>query len=127
MPVERFPSQGPDDNPQEYDFALLKESLKRVLEAKGINVLRVDGGEADQTLTKFEVFIVGQTEQDASTIVLIGNEELESDLVTAHGMQRPHKIIAPQDVIDAVKVQYKQLKQFGFDPYRNPAIQTHLA
>jgi len=127
MPVERFPSQGPDDNPQDYDFALLNESLKRVLAEKGLNVLRVDGGEADQTLTQFEVFTVGQTEQDATTMVLIGNEELRSDRVTAHGMDRPHKIISPQDIIDSVKLKYQELKQAGFDPYKNPSSQPHLA
>lgn len=110
--VERFVAEDPSRErfvglAVEYNLYVLREAVIKVL---GDKIVAEDSAEDAQGGATIFVFIVSNNDKEAFPVVLIGNETLASHDVTVHGTARPHKLIAPQEILDAVKTAYNLIK-----------------
>ncbi len=85
---------------REYQFGVLRAALVGVMESKG-TIVREDRETDDETGLVSFTFFAGNLEQGVSA-TLTGFPNNEKD-------RGPYELLATQDVIDAVKKQYKVL------------------
>ena len=81
-------------------------AVEKVVQPCG--VIRINQGKDAQTAEEYIIYTIGPDEEHAIAVVLIGDDtsaphRLE-DLGTGVG---PHRLIAPQDIIDATKKRIK--------------------
>lgn len=90
-----------------YSYLEMKGAVEFVLSRRGI--LHEDFVEDEQSLSQFQVYTVGQSEDGAFAVVLIGSAEDKSFKLDDVGTDmRPHKLIAPQEIIDEIKAELKR-------------------
>ncbi len=102
-PIERFSPK----TVNYYDELI--PAVKKVVEPMG--VLRVNSGEDEQTLEQYVIYAVGENEENATAVVLVGNDASESSRIKDLNKDiRAHRLIAPQPIIDGVKTELHNIR-----------------
>jgi len=87
---------------REYQFGVLRAALVGVMESKG-TIVREDRETDDETGLVSFTFFAGNLDQGVSA-TLTGYPNNEND-------QGPYELLATQDIIDAVKQEYRDLTE----------------
>jgi|SRR3989344_7636356 len=112
MPIERFPSaQYGYDRPSEGEYSLseIRSAVDLVCSQRGL--VQSNKGEDDQSNEYYLNYSVGSSDTDADAVFLIGWDMSKNHSLDAHGMERPHTLNAPQEIIVAIKVEIEKARE----------------
>ncbi|OGE08817.1 hypothetical protein A3A60_02850 [Candidatus Curtissbacteria bacterium RIFCSPLOWO2_01_FULL_42_26] len=94
----------------QYRFSNLSSAVRKVCEQRGL--LSLNETEDDQTAERHFIYVVGESLEEAYAVVLIG---FDASRITGDGWidldQREHKLIAPKDIIDLVKLEMESPRE----------------